>query len=371
MIVVYGDDRLEFKEMLQVKVSYVVKMFLELQGYDDELSDNDFSDLFPEIVFKTKKAECDQVLFDLDVWSRDLFVHTLSPLHEFALYKILEDSLEIERDNKNIDGIDTFFTDDDKKETFERERLSPEEQTNLFDIAYYLDVSFLDDDFIEVPFYVNNLDAENIEIVLNQLGFDLNRYYDLMPPDIEEKVRKYYYDLDKEKLARNLIYLVNSSIESFAHNITRKAAYRLLWDNDKSRNEIFVQDLFLTHISGRYHELEVDVSREVDTGRGKVDFKISKGKEKVLIEIKLAKNPKLEHGLEYQLVEYLLSEEVRNGIFLVVFYKDEELEKCFKLSEVVDRVNEKYDLAIMLRIIDARNDKKSASVTDVEPSRTI
>lgn len=371
MIAVYGDNRLEFEEMLQSKVSYVVKHYLELQGYNNKFSANEFSDIFPENVFKTKRAVCNQVLFDLDIWSSDLFVHTLSPLHEFALYKILEISLALERDNKDIDGVDTFFSDNDKEEIFSREGLSFEEQTNLFDIDYYLDVCFLDVDFMEVPFFVNNFESEKMEILLDQLGLDLTRYYDLMPPDIEEKVRKYYYDLDKEKLSRNLIYLVNSSIESFAHNITRKAGYRLLWDNDKPRNEIFVQDLFLTHISGRYHELEIDISREVDTGRGQVDFKISKGKEKILIEIKLAKNSKLEHGLEYQLVEYLLSEEVRNGIFLVVFYKYEELEKCLKLRELVDRVNEKYDLEIKLRIIDARNDKKSASVTDVKPSKTI
>lgn len=47
----------------------------------------------------------------------------------------------------------------------------------------------------------------------------------------------------------------------------------------------------------------IDVLPEANIGRGSIDFKLSRGvNERILIEVKLASNPKLRQGLNLQLV---------------------------------------------------------------------
>ena len=61
-----------------------------------------------------------------------------------------------------------------------------------------------------------------------------------------------------------------------------------------------------------------DISPETDNGRGPVDFKISRGNDKTVIEIKLSSNAQCVHGLETQIEEYAKAENTANKIFVVV-----------------------------------------------------
>ena len=61
-----------------------------------------------------------------------------------------------------------------------------------------------------------------------------------------------------------------------------------------------------------------DFSPETDSGRGPVDFKVSRGTDKTVIEVKLTSNQKCEHGLEVQIEEYAKAENTNNKIFLLV-----------------------------------------------------
>ena len=72
-------------------------------------------------------------------------------------------------------------------------------------------------------------------------------------------------------------------------------------------------------IAFRYcREKNFDISPEVDSGRGPVDFKISHGNDKTAIEIKLTSNPKCVHGYEVQIEEYAKSENTENKLFVIV-----------------------------------------------------
>lgn len=61
-----------------------------------------------------------------------------------------------------------------------------------------------------------------------------------------------------------------------------------------------------------------DISPEEDSGRGPVDFKISRGTDKTVIEIKLTSNAECVHGLEVQIEEYAKSEATNNKLFILV-----------------------------------------------------
>lgn len=61
-----------------------------------------------------------------------------------------------------------------------------------------------------------------------------------------------------------------------------------------------------------------DINPEEDGGRGPVDFKISRGNDKTVIEIKLTSNRECVHGLEIQIEEYAKAENTNQKVFVLV-----------------------------------------------------
>lgn len=61
-----------------------------------------------------------------------------------------------------------------------------------------------------------------------------------------------------------------------------------------------------------------DINPEEDGGRGPVDFKISRGNDKTVIEVKLSSNQQCVHGLATQIEEYAIAEDTKSKIFVVV-----------------------------------------------------
>lgn len=61
-----------------------------------------------------------------------------------------------------------------------------------------------------------------------------------------------------------------------------------------------------------------DFSPESDSGRGPVDFKVSRGNDKTVIEVKLTSNSRCVHGLQVQIEEYAKAEQTNNKIFVLI-----------------------------------------------------
>ena len=61
-----------------------------------------------------------------------------------------------------------------------------------------------------------------------------------------------------------------------------------------------------------------DFSPETDSGRGHVDFKVSRGNDKTVIEVKLSSNQDCVHGLEVQIEEYAKAENTQNRVYILV-----------------------------------------------------
>lgn len=100
-----------------------------------------------------------------------------------------------------------------------------------------------------------------------------------------------------------------------------------------------------------------DVNREVNNGRGPVDFKISIGLDKTLIEFKLAKSSSLERNMERQLSVYEKANKTNSSVFVVIAYTEGELLKTLRVMKKLglDRPDSRKVL-----IIDA-SEKASAS----------
>ncbi|MCD1269885.1 hypothetical protein B5M43_013750 [Microbacterium sp. MEC084] len=99
---------------------------------------------------------------------------------------------------------------------------------------------------------------------------------------------------------------------------------------------------------------EFDVNREVNNGRGPVDFKVSKGAvDKSLIEIKLASNSQLKRNLQNQVEIYEKANGTRTSVKMIICYTDADVAK-------VDAVLKELDLRgeNSIVVIDARSNNK-------------
>jgi len=99
----------------------------------------------------------------------------------------------------------------------------------------------------------------------------------------------------------------------------------------KIKREKFAQNLFrsIAHLPAK--ERDIDMSPEVNMGRGPVDFKFSKGfSTKVIIEMKLSKNNIKDKALK-QVDQYLKSEEAEYGYLLVIKVQEEDQTKIDEL----------------------------------------
>ena len=100
------------------------------------------------------------------------------------------------------------------------------------------------------------------------------------------------------------------------NNGLAKELYR---DNRKPRHESTSQRLFFA-IAYCYCEANnLDISPEVDSGTGHIDFKFSKGFNcRVLVEVKLSTNTKLLPGYTRQLEAYKAAEQTMRAFYLVI-----------------------------------------------------
>ena len=162
--------------------------------------------------------------------------------------------------------------------------------------------------------------------------------------------------------ARTAFYKINANSHDEAYQrvqflkdvIENMDGYRLFYLNGhplKRENDLQIMYRLV------WYATDFDVNREVNNGRGPVDFKISKGsKDTTLVEFKLASNSKLKKNLENQVEIYKKANGTDRAIKVILFFSDAELEK-------VTRILNELGIAGCpdIVMIDARDNKLSAS----------
>lgn len=144
-------------------------------------------------------------------------------------------------------------------------------------------------------------------------------------------------------------------IEQYKHLIEEKAFWKELWDSDKPKKESAAQRLFFAAAYAYTQAACVDLNPETSIGNGFIDFKASKGLEKVVVEIKKSNNPSLIKGLEKQLVKYCKSEKSSIGYYIVIDYGDKFGPKNWHedISKEANRLRVKYKMKIELEFVNA------------------
>ena len=134
--------------------------------------------------------------------------------------------------------------------------------------------------------------------------------------------------------------------------IENNDGYKLFYHNgQRIKGEKDLQLLFglVCHESSIF-----DTNREVNNGRGPVDFKISKGNaDKTLVEFKLASNKKLEQNLQKQVEIYQKANKTMSSFKAIIYFTEEEHKRVI---EILNRTGLTGKENIVL--IDGRNDNK-------------
>ncbi|MCD7901673.1 MAG: hypothetical protein LUH22_17995 [Bacteroides sp.] len=136
--------------------------------------------------------------------------------------------------------------------------------------------------------------------------------------------------------------------------IENKDGYRLFYyKGELIKREADLQVIYrLTWFSSPF-----DVNREVNNGRGPVDYSISKGvHNKTLVEFKLASNSKLKMNLENQVDIYEKASDTKQSIKVILYFDNSELAK---VNGILKELKLENNSSIVL--IDAGGDKPSAS----------
>lgn len=102
---------------------------------------------------------------------------------------------------------------------------------------------------------------------------------------------------------------------------------------------------------------ELDLNREVNNGRGPVDFKASFGSgDKSLIEFKLASNTSLKRNLENQVAIYEAANGTRTSVKVIVCYA---MADEVRVRKILGELGLRNEEAIV--VIDARADNKPSA----------
>jgi hypothetical protein len=157
-----------------------------------------------------------------------------------------------------------------------------------------------------------------------------------------------YYKTEKDSYAAtyNRVMYLKQVIEN---NDGYKFFYK---DGEPIKRESDIQVMFRLLWFGSSY----DVNREVNNGRGPVDYKISKGaRGATLVEFKLASNSKLPQNIANQVEIYQDANRTNKAIKVILYFTDAELAK---IEKVLSDLKLKSKNIIL---IDARNNKLSAS----------
>lgn len=168
--------------------------------------------------------------------------------------------------------------------------------------------------------------------------------------------------------------LIDELVADFKHFVEQRGGWKLLINDDGSeKDEQAAQLLFRGVAESRCIAAGVVIDREVDLGRGPVDFKFSAGyANRALLEVKKLHNGKFWNGLEHQLTSYLKSDKCDVGRYVAIQYRDHRPktdvgQRKLLLPKRTADLGTKLGLNLKSEHVDARKKLSASKLTGKTP----
>jgi hypothetical protein len=176
-----------------------------------------------------------------------------------------------------------------------------------------------------------------------------------------EKAKQFVQENPVSILAKpkDLEDVVKIVLEAFKRGIESKGWWKSLYgENKEPLNESHARHFFYAAALLYCESSDVDISPESNAGSGPVDFKLSRGSKKIVVEIKLTSGH-VRQGYEKQTRIYEQSEDAQMSYFLVVQVteKSKVLQEVLRMEETEEKEGKKHPVVI---VVDGR-EKPSAS----------
>ena len=185
--------------------------------------------------------------------------------------------------------------------------------------------------------------VSEVEVELTEMLFIQN---------VKSLVMELHHSTEFYGLRSNTYDATRARIKYLKDVIENKGGHKLFYlGSEPVQREADLQVLFrLTWFASPH-----DVSREVNDGRGPVDYAVSHGaSDKTLVEFKLAKNSQLKRNLKNQTQVYeKASNPTHKTLKVILYFSTQELER---VETILTELKLEADDSIIL--IDARNDNK-------------
>ncbi len=187
-------------------------------------------------------------------------------------------------------------------------------------------------------------DVSAEKVLLTELFFS-RRMREILQPQLEKT--------DFYKTAGGTYAEAHARLAYLKHAIEDQGCWHIFYDKGKPvEREKDIQILFRLVWFGT----PSDIGPESNDGRGPVDFKISRGRHKTLVEMKLAKNSKLESNLKKQVEIYQEAADAQHGIKAIIYFSYGQL---MRVRNILKRLKLEGSKDIVL--IDARSDNKPSA----------
>lgn len=150
------------------------------------------------------------------------------------------------------------------------------------------------------------------------------------------------------------------AVETFKHYVEHEDGYTVI---NRGSGQPFATEREVQGFFGLLlQRSNFDSNREVNNGRGSVDFKLSMGaSDKSLIEFKLAKSSSLRRNVKNQLAIYETANKTTQSIMVVIAYTEAEMDKIERVLGEVETIPPAVSRSIV--VIDARADNKPSAST--------
>ncbi len=233
------------------------------------------------------------------------------------------------------------------------------EEININLISNHL-VNYIDENNNSIFHKVHTI--TNLDSYLKVKNRYLEKIAELNLSDEFLDIRELLFETDivtsgslKEFISRALDLTVKKSIEL-------RGIYKFLWKDSKLKeplNEPDIQPMIKTHLQPILEAKGIQISREIVAANGSLDFLCTYTRNgslfKVGIELKKAHLDNLLNGLTQQLPQYLKDEGTKHGIFLVLWFKNDNFRQPAKydsipalIKDLEPNIPKKYQFMIMV-----------------------
>lgn len=185
------------------------------------------------------------------------------------------------------------------------------------------------------------------------------------------------HPLEQTRPPRNqgdLSHLISDVLGHFKHFIEDGGGWKLLWNTDHTEKHEDAAQLLFMGMAREYLRLfGVEVDREVELGRGPVDFKVSAGNNiRLLIEVKKAHTGTFWNGLNDQLPSYLVSDDTDEGWLVAIRYRDTKstIERLRRLPVEVKDAAQRTGMQLHYIAIDGRRPPSASKIRTSTASAT-